>query len=637
MPLLNVYQYLNAVKPHITYRFNCDIWPYESDNNNREDVDPQYRRRTYAVKKISQPVFKFDLENKKYFGNTQFIIPILKFSESELEITFEETDDMEIYKFLAERYSESPFMRSSISGLVNIEITQFDETMKNIVDKKHYIAMLKSFDTPTFNNNGYGAPLEISAVFNILYIFDGRIEKEGIDNKIGLKYNSDTQKLERKPINRFDFTDHLIRAKKAEPGIDKEITNSYPSKNEIRSNPEVDARRAEIKDEISSLNDSNVVSVLEGFSEKLNGEDRITAFAKARENYEIKIAGENADLDTKSKVGKEFTEKFNSLSRDDQDTLLVALAYGIDITDGISNEEFNMLNEMSKTGSFDSTSLSIISQNLKREQELNQELKDLRYTNTVLYKPTEEPTGKKIAATGGIGKERITRESIKELVIAEFLGTNGTRRKEGNSNLVYMNSNDGGKQKANFGMGNTQKYLENIGLDNEKFTIINTKTNETVTGTLEELTNAVKSSDSPNESTASVWRLDEKSTKRIENVSMSHITERVINSVDSEILANMDAATIGGYSHIEYGSGGSLKILGSYLNEHKAEAIADLKANNGQFSDNFVNEMMNNPKVNKIMYVKWPVKEGKNKGHWNSIDRRGNLTGRTGYSFKRIN
>ena len=636
MPLLNVYQYLNAVKPHITYRFNCDIWPYESDNNNREDVDPQYRRRTYAVKKISQPVFKFDLENKKYFGNTQFIIPILKFSESELEITFEETDDMEIYKFLAERYSESPFMRSSISGLVNIEITQFDETMKNIVDKKHYIAMLKSFDTPTFNNNGYGAPLEISAVFNILYIFDGRIEEEGIDNKIGLKYNSDTQKLERKPINRFDFTDHLIRAKKAEPGIDKEITSAYPSKTEFRSNPEVEARRAEIKDEISSLNDSNVVSVLEGFSEKLNGEDRITAFAKARENYEIKIAGENADLDTKSKVGKEFTEKFNSLSRDDQDTLLVALAYGIDITDGISNEEFNMLNEMSKTGSFDSTSLSIISQNLKREQELNQELKDLRYTNTVLYKPTEEPTGKKIAATGGIGKERITRESIKELVIAEFLGTNGTRRKEGNSNLVYMNSNDGGKQKANFGMGNTQKYLENIGLDNEKFTIINTKTNETVTGTLEELTNAVKSSDSPNESTASVWRLDEKSTKRIENVSMSHITERVINSVDSEILANMDAATIGGYSHIEYGSGGSLKILGSYLNEHKAEAIADLKANNGQFSDNFVNEMMNNPKVNKIMYVKWPVKEGNNKGHWNSIDRRGNLTGRTGYSFKRI-
>ena len=637
MPLLNVYQYLNAVKPHITYRFNCDIWPYESDNNNREYVDPQYRRRTYAVKKISQPVFKFDLENKKYFGNTQFIIPILKFSESELEITFEETDDMEIYKFLAERYSESPFMRSSISGLVNVEITQFDETMKNIVDKKHYIAMLKSFDTPTFNNNGYGAPLEISAVFNILYIFDGRIEEEGIDNKIGLKYNSDTQKLERKPINKFDFTDHLIRAKKAEPGIDKEITNSYPNKTEIRSNPEVDARRAEIKDEISSLNDSNVVSVLEGFSEKLNGEDRITAFAKARENYEIKIAGENADLDTKSKVGKEFTEKFNSLSRDDQDTLLVALAYGIDITDGISNEEFNMLNEMSKTGSFDSTSLSIISQNLKREQELNQELKDLRYTNTVLYKPTEEPTGKKIAATGGIGKERITRESIKELVIAEFLGTNGTKRKEGNSNLVYMNSNDGGKQKANFGMGNTQKYLENIGLDNEKFTIINTKTNETVTGTLEELTNAVKSSDSPNESTASVWRLDEKSTKRIENVSMSHITERVINSVDSEILANMDAATIGGYSHIEYGSGGSLKILGSYLNEHKAEAIADLKANNGQFSDNFVNEMMNNPKVNKVMYVKWPVKEGKNKGHWNSIDRRGNLTGRTGYSFKRIN
>ena len=71
---------------------------------------------------------------------------------------------------------------------------------------------------------------------NMTYYLREDLEEEGIDNKIGLKYNSKTQKLERKPINRFDFTDHLIRAKKAEPGIDKEITNAYPNKNEIRSN-----------------------------------------------------------------------------------------------------------------------------------------------------------------------------------------------------------------------------------------------------------------------------------------------------------------------------------------------------------------------------------------------------------------
>lgn len=300
MPLLNVYQYLNAVKPHIAYRFNCDIWPYRSDNNNREDVDPQYRRRTYAVKKISQPVFKFDLENKKYFGNTQFIIPILKFSESELEITFEETDDMEIYKFLAERYSESPFMRSSISGLVNIEITQFDETMKNIVDKKHYIAMLKSFDTPTFNNNGYGSPLEISAVFNILYIFDGRIEEEGIDNKIGLKYNSNTQKLERNPITALDFTDHLNRAKKAEPGIDKEIKTAQHSstKVELKKNPEDDARKREIRQEQANIRNAEIEAVSTVYNNIFNNlstEEKREMTEKAIDEYTRQNKGKKRD------------------------------------------------------------------------------------------------------------------------------------------------------------------------------------------------------------------------------------------------------------------------------------------------------------------------------------------------------
>lgn len=100
MPLFNVYNYHSQIKPHIPYRFNCDIWPYDPANNLRDNY-PENKILSYAIKKISQPVFKINLENtRKLFGNTQYTIPVFNFAETELEITFEETDDMAVYKFL---------------------------------------------------------------------------------------------------------------------------------------------------------------------------------------------------------------------------------------------------------------------------------------------------------------------------------------------------------------------------------------------------------------------------------------------------------------------------------------------------------------------------------------------------------
>ena len=632
MPLVNVYNYLSSVKPHITYRFNCDIWPYNYLDNNRER-DGGYERRSFTIKKITQPTFKLDTEAKKYYGNTQFVIPVFKFGDTEMSITFEETDNMEVYKFLCNCYGQIAYMRSAVSNLINIEVTQFDETMHNVVDRKHYIATLKSFENPSFNNNGYGSPVEISADFYVLYIYDEHLSNEKIDDKITLNHNG--KGFIQNVMNADDYSTHLTGGKKAEKLVDEEIKTA-PKLGGFSKNPKTEKRKQEIREEQAALRATEKEIVSDQYNnmfDSLTDEGKLQLTQAAIDEYTKR---------NKGKKRESAYEEFNA----DKGLFIAKYLDNITAEDGLSKDEIDAIAANLRQIGADEKVIEQLATSLgvygKKYDELEKEYNTINKPGASsaldkkIVKPTEGPTGKKIAATGGIGKERITRESIKELVIAEFLGTNGTRRKEGNSNLVYMNSNDGGKQKANFGMGNTQKYLENIGLGNEKFTIINTKTNETVTGTLEELTNAIKSSDSPNESTASVWRLDEKSANHIENVSMSHITERVINSVDSEILANMDAATIGGYSHIEYGSGGSLKILGSYLNEHKAEAIADLKANKGQFSDNFVNEMMNNPKVNKIMYTKWPVKEGKNKGQWNSIDRRGHLTGRTGYSFKRI-
>ena len=198
-----------------------------------------------------------------------------------------------------------------------------------------------------------------------------------------------------------------------------------------------------------------------------------------------------------------------------------------------------------------------------------------------------------------------------------------------------MNPDDGGKQKGNFGMGNTQVYLEGLGLKNEKFTMINTKTGESYTGTMEDLTGILKTKGNAI-SVKSVWRLDENSTNRIENASMTNIASKLETNIDKEILSNMDAATIGGVAHLEYGAGGASKKLGTYLASHKEEAIADLQKNKGQFSEEFVNQMMTDKTMNRVLYKEWEVKEGKNAGKRNAVDRRGRLTGKYGHTMTTV-
>lgn len=245
------------------------------------------------------------------------------------------------------------------------------------------------------------------------------------------------------------------------------------------------------------------------------------------------------------------------------------------------------------------------------------------------------PPGKQMPATGGIGQNAVTRDNLKKLAKAEFTGTNGAGRKEGDANLVYLNDLDGGKQKGNFGMGNTQKYLEGLGVKTEKFTIIDTRTGQAYTGTMEELTNVMKEKGGAN-GAKSAWRLDDKSAQRIEEISMGHVADQMQKNVDKDILAAMDAGTIGGLAHIEYGAGGALRTLGAYMGEHKEEVLAELKKNNGQLSDEFVNKMMGDQKVKSVLYKEWTVTEGSHAGERKAVDRRGRLTGKSGHSMRSL-
>ena len=586
MGLINLFNAM-ALRPHIPYRFKAEIWPnYQNAYDNNDKI---FRPLEFTIKRISQPVFKLDTENKLNFGNTVFVVPILKFGDTTMEITFEETDDMRVFKTLSGLMGNELF-KGVNGGLLNIRITQFDETMLTISDKKTYICRLKEYGTPSFNNNGHGSPIEISATFKVVYV----VEEPTVLEEIKDGYRV------------------IIREKLPE---NERITNEAQAVAD-----EEDRQKMSKGDFDKKMRDRKIMDVLK--AEQIKTSAGVAQQAMIAMGYDP----------TKESQVKMFDAELKMRN--------------INLDDGLNNPELKTLTQMVKDYIDPQYAtedlLSNLNENINALEKLNTEYNNLLKESTtqkskdvVLQFPKQKMAGKQLQATGGVGMNAVDIEHLKAYAKAEFLGTNNAGRAEGASNLVYMNPDDGGKQKGNFGMGNTQRYLEDLGLKAEKFTMINIKTGESYSGTMEDLTNVLKTKGNAI-SVKSVWRLDEDSTNRIENASMTNIASKLETNIDKEILSNMDATTIGGVAHLEYGAGGASKKLGTYLASHKEEAIADLQKNKGQFSEEFVNQMMTDKTMNRVLYKEWEIKEGKNAGKRNAVDRRGRLTGKYGHTMTTV-
>lgn len=220
MGLINVYSSISKLRPHITYRFCAQIKPFGGiTKTNFDDVIE------FSIKNISFPTFSISNDDKRLFGNTQVSFPIIKFGEREMNITFEESDDMMVFKTLSRLYGGAPYSNESLP-LVSIKITQFEESMLTVVDEKTYVCRISQFDFPTFNNNDYGSPIELKASFYVLYS------------------TSDETELAKIKLNDDGSTKH----KETHDGLDK-IFNQYMqdinaqerAEEEKRKNPPVPA------------------------------------------------------------------------------------------------------------------------------------------------------------------------------------------------------------------------------------------------------------------------------------------------------------------------------------------------------------------------------------------------------------
>ena len=256
MGLINIFN-IQKLRPHINYRFSAEIWPNAAEG----DKIKEYTKFQYTVKKITQPVYKLNTENKKVYGNTAYVVPVFKYGETSLEITFEETDTMEVFKQLC-TWMGPNLHKGYLPPLINIRVTQFNESMVDVVDKKVYVCRLKEHGMPSFNNNGFGSPVEITATFNVVYVMEEplTLESYNANNEIN-RYTTEYALPENKALN-----DALAKSLK-----DYKNPNSYGYKifkaEAALANKKID----ELKVENSDLN--------KGMMEQLD-----LAYAKIMEN-----------------------------------------------------------------------------------------------------------------------------------------------------------------------------------------------------------------------------------------------------------------------------------------------------------------------------------------------------------------
>ena len=336
MGLINLYNAMSMV-PHIPYRFKAEIWPNHDGqyipNANNMGIE-------FAVKRISQPTFKMNTENKKVFGNTAHVVPILKFGETTMEITFEENDDMLVFKTLA-GYMGNELYTGIPGGLINIRITQFDNSMNIIVDKRVYVCRLKEHGMPSFNNNGFGSPVEISATFNVIYVMEEPVVIDTTIDEDG-KVTVNRDKL---PDNE---TVELELQKVVEEEGKKKKKEEERERFGGRRTPEMEKRTQEAKERMDKKRDelSEAIQLELVRSYLASDMERQNQLLDAGKENFLKARANAMKLDVNSLKPEEryaLEQEYKKLSTGEK----LMLAHEIDLSDGLdSNEITTMQNEL---------------------------------------------------------------------------------------------------------------------------------------------------------------------------------------------------------------------------------------------------------------------------------------------------
>lgn len=146
---------------------------------------------SYCVTNVSVPKMEGQAsEGSMYLGNTIFTIPVWNIASRKLDISFEETDTMEITQFVDKLNYES---YGKVPWRITVVITEFEE--HNRYDKSKstaYICHLVSYDEPQFKRDGAAGQVTMSISFIVDSIVEDWSESMGtITGQRNVKQTSD--------------------------------------------------------------------------------------------------------------------------------------------------------------------------------------------------------------------------------------------------------------------------------------------------------------------------------------------------------------------------------------------------------------------------------------------------------------
>ena len=144
---LDILNYNVNFRPHFSYRFKVDFV-----------ANPSFGRFVKSVKLPSISINASD--GRKRYGNTQVVLPFFEFGDQEMEITYVETDDMQVLNHLTNmmHWPNTPTKEKII-------VTEYDDTMKNVIKITEYEIVLSEYNAPQWQSAGSTNALEINATY----------------------------------------------------------------------------------------------------------------------------------------------------------------------------------------------------------------------------------------------------------------------------------------------------------------------------------------------------------------------------------------------------------------------------------------------------------------------------------------
>ena len=329
---LSVYTYYETFKPHFSFRFKVDFLS-----------NPSLYRLVQDIKLPSISINASD--GKKRFGQTQFVLPFFEFGDQELEITFIETDTMKVLDYLTNNYNWP-----NLPNTEDIIVTEYDDTLRNIIKITKYTITLFSYNAPQWQNSGSPSNMTITATYIVRSSRD--ITKDEYD-----LYNLPIYSPVVDMVQDMNVIGSSVDEGSAESEWQKFLGSLKDEETELEKNAELNRQRQEammepmafetntkakekekIYDEKKKAFDDSIAEYLANAYNQLTDKQKADYENDAFKRYCNQKMAENSDFITMS--SDDMRKEFEKLSQTEK----MMLIYEIETGDGLDKKEMTFIN-----------------------------------------------------------------------------------------------------------------------------------------------------------------------------------------------------------------------------------------------------------------------------------------------------